>query len=64
MRYILVVFLLGESPAQIGPFDNIFACEQAAEQIKLASLATQRARGVCVNLKAKPHHWNGKPVPK
>lgn len=62
MKYILVVFLLGEQPAQIGPFDNVFACEKAGEQVKLASLATQRARAVCINLKAKPHHWNGQPL--
>lgn len=62
MKYLLVVFLLGESPVQIGPFNNVFACEKAGEQIKLTTLATQRVRAVCVNLDARPHHWNGKPL--
>lgn len=64
MEYILVVFYLGLPPSQIGPFNNVFACEQAAEQIRMASsrVVSARARTACINLKAKPHHWNGKSV--
>lgn len=66
MKYILLLFLTGQPMRQIGPFDNIFACEQAAEQARLASsrAVSTRAGAVCINLKAKPHHWNGKDVPK
>ncbi len=67
MKYILVIFLIGQPPAQIGPFGNVFACEQAAAQVKQAHggiPVSQRPRTVCINLAAKPHHWNGKVVPK
>lgn len=62
MKYILV-FITGVSvpPQQVGPFDNVFACEQAHNQIKQLAPKT---RAVCVNLEAKPHHWNGKKIPK
>jgi len=47
-------------PTQIGPFDNAFACEQAANQVRVVS--PKHIRTACINLKAKPHHWNGKPL--
>ncbi len=64
MNYILLLFLTGQPVQQVGPFDNIFACEKAAEQAKIASARAVSARAgvACVNLKAKPHHWNGKPL--
>ena len=63
MKYILVLMLAGAdvAPHQIGPFDNVFACEQAVTQIRQAY---SKVRAACVNLEAKPHHWNGKKVPK
>ena len=61
MNYILVVFMVSFPPEQIGPFNNVFACELAANQIKIVRPKTA---SVCVDLNAKPHHWNGKPVPK
>lgn len=63
MKYILVLMLAGTdvAPQQIGPFDNVFACEQAVSQVRLAY---SRARAACVNINAKPHHWNGKEIKK
>ena len=60
-QYILLLFLLDSPAVQVGPFDNVFACEAALAQVQVVRT---RARGVCVNLKAKPHHWNGKQVGK
>lgn len=61
MSYTLLVFMLSGPPTQIGPFDNVFACEMAANQIKTVRPKTA---SVCLNLKARPHHWNGKDLPK
>ena len=60
MAYVLIVIGL-TTPLQIGPFGNVFACEQAAGQMK-AVASTPYIKTVCVNLKANPHHWNGKPL--
>ena len=60
MKYILVL-MFTTGPQQVGPFDNVFACEQALTQVKQMA---PKARGACINLEAKPHHWNGKKVPK
>ena len=59
---IYVLILLFTTPLMVatttvGPFDNLFACERAASQ---AVTLNPHSRSVCVNLKAKPHHWNGK----
>lgn len=65
MKYILVLMLMGGDvppPQQIGPFGNIFACEQAIVQLKQAY--PKRVAAACINLEAKPHHWNGKKIPK
>lgn len=61
MKYILIFMLNGvpAAPQQIGPFENVFACEQAAEQLKVMHV---KIRTACVNLDAKPHHWNGKKI--
>lgn len=64
MSYILVVYALSMPALQVGPFDNVFACEQAAAQIAAATPYNKHAKTVCINLKAKPHHWNGKELPK
>lgn len=63
MKYMLILMLAGTDvpPQQIGPFDNVFACEQAVTQIRQAYV---RSRAACINLNAKPHHWNGKELPK
>lgn len=68
MKYILVLFMFAEPPLQIGPFGNVFACEQAAVQLMHArghsTSVNRKHRAVCVNLDAKPHHWNGKTLKK
>lgn len=63
MKYMLILLILGEGQQvyQIGPFSNVFACEQAVNQTKTLHRAV---RSTCVNLDAKPHHWNGKALPK
>lgn len=64
MKYILLL-VLGTTPQQIGPFDNVFACEQALTQVETVFRRFgARTKGVCINLAAKPHHWNGKKIPK
>jgi hypothetical protein len=47
MNYILVVFMVNFPPEQIGPFNNVFACELAADQIKIVRPKTA---SVCVDL--------------
>lgn len=64
MKYVLLWSLLGIPQPQLGAFDNLFACEQAANQVRLLAQKPQQVRTVCINLAAKPHHWNGKAVPK
>lgn len=64
MKYMLIFAVFGFPPQQIGPFDNVFACEQAAAQVKLISPNTKHTRTACINLNAKPHHWNGKEIKK
>jgi hypothetical protein len=61
MSYLLIV--IGFTvPLQIGPFGNVFACEQAGGQIKTIAPVRKHVKTVCINLKANPHHWNGKPL--
>lgn len=62
MTYILFVIFLNHT-AQIGPFPNIVACENAAVQIVAVSRAP-KPRTVCINLNQKAMHWNGKEIPK
>lgn len=64
MKYILILFWFqGVSgvPTTVGPFDNVFACEKALSQ---AQSTVKHLKGTCVDLNAKPHHWNGKELPK
>lgn len=61
MNYVLLFVMLHFPPEQIGPFDSVHACELALTQVQTL---TRKVNGVCINLKAKPHHWNGKELPK
>lgn len=63
MKYFLIWVAAHTIQPPIGPFDNLFACEKAADQVKLVAYP-KRSTTVCVNLNAKPHHWNGKAIPK
>lgn len=60
MKYILILFFAGP-PQQIGPFDNVFACNMALSQMQST---VKHVKGTCVDLNAKPHHWNGKEIKK
>lgn len=63
MKYLLILMISGNN-IQIwekGPFSNIFACEQAMMQIKLAFHPVV-VKGACINVNATPIHWNGKPL--
>ena len=64
MNYMLIVLFTGLMPTSIvaGPFKNVFACEKAAGQVAL--LDRRPSNSVCIHLNAKPHHWNGKELPK
>ena len=64
MKYILLWSVLGVVQPEVGPFLNVFACEKAADQVKLLSAYPKKTATVCIDLNAKPHHWNGKGIPK
>ena len=53
MKYLLILMLGGTAPAQIGPFDNILACEKAASQsfVVARELGHLRVGTVCVSTK-------------
>ena len=61
MNYMLLFVIFHGPVNQLGPFDNVFACERALVQVQALH---KIVKGVCINLKAKPHHWNGKEIPK
>lgn len=61
MSYVLILAIGMYAPMQIQGFNNLHGCQQALSQIQTLQKGT---RGVCVDLSAKPHHWNGKDIKK
>lgn len=61
MKYILLLMIGTAPPVSVGPFDTLMGCERAAGQV---ATLHNRLRTVCLDLKARPHTWNGKEIPK
>jgi len=55
LKYLLILFMSNTQPTQIGPFDNLLACEKGANMVYAAAKEIHPKRDigtVCLSVKA------------